>query len=167
MTMTTTLRTLTFTLAALAVAGTAFALQPQDPKALPGSAAAFGMGADPAPPGTVPWQLLGQAKTVQKADKKFGPLFTREIRDLDKQTVKVYGFMMPLDQSAKQKRFLLSPFPPHCAFCMPGGPETMVEVIADKPFDFTYEPIIVSGRMAVLDDDIVYYRITNATPAKP
>jgi len=80
--------------------------------------------------------------------------------------VKLYGFMMPLDQSAKQKRFLLSPFPPHCSFCTPGGPESMVEVIADKPFDFTYEPITVSGRMAVLDDDIVYYRITNAAPAK-
>jgi hypothetical protein len=75
--------------------------------------------------------------------------------------------MMPLDQSAKQKRFLLSPFPPHCAFCMPGGPEAMVEVIADKAFDFTYEPIVVSGRMAVLDDDIVYYRLTNAAPVKP
>ena len=66
-----------------------------------------------------------------------------------------------------QKRFLLTPFPPHCSFCMPGGPEAMVEVLADKPFDFTYEPIVVSGRMAILDDDIVYYRITNASPVAP
>ena len=40
--------------------------------------------------------------------------------------------MMPLDQTAKQKRFLLASFPPHCPFCMPGGPESMVEVIADN-----------------------------------
>ena len=153
--------------ASLAFAGAAAAVQPQDPKSLPSAAAYLGMGNDPAPAGTISWQLLSQAQTVQKADKKFGPLFTPEIRQLDKQDVKLYGFMMPLDQSAKQKRFLLSPFPPHCSFCMPGGPEAMVEVIADKAFDFTYEPITVSGRMAVLDDDIVYYRITNATPAKP
>lgn len=165
--MTTMLRTAALILASLAFAGGALALQPQDPKGLPSAAAYIGMGNDPAPAGTIPWTLLTQAKTVQKPDKKFGPEFTREIRNLDKQDVKLYGFMMPLDQSAKQKRFLLSPFPPHCSFCMPGGPEAMVEVIADKAFDFTYEPITVSGRMAVLDDDIVYYRITNAAPAKP
>ena len=165
--MTTMLRTAFLFSAALAFAGTALALQPTDPKGLPSASAYIGMGNDPAPAGTIPWTLLSQAKTVQKADKKFGPEFTREIRQLDKQDVKIYGFMMPLDQSAKQKRFLLSPFPPHCSFCMPGGPEAMVEVIADKPFDFTYEPITVSGKMAVLDDDIVYYRLTNAAPAKP
>jgi len=86
-------------------------------------------GVDAPPPGTVPWQILQQAKTVQKADKKFGPVFTKEIRSLDKQQVKLYGFMLPLDQSRKQKRFLLASFPPHCAFCLPGGPESMVEVI--------------------------------------
>ena len=155
------IRTTATILATLALAcGSALA---QAPKGLqvPGG------GTEQQPPGTVPWEILQQAKTVQKADKKYGPVFTREIQSLDKRDVKLYGFMMPLDQSAKQKRFLLSPFPPHCSFCMPGGPEAMVEVIADKPFDFTYEPIVVSGRMAVLDDDIVYYRITNAAPAKP
>ncbi len=45
---------------------------------------------------------------------------------------------------------------------MPGGPESMVEVVADNPVEFTYEPIVVAGRMAVLDDDVVYYRLTNA-----
>ena len=119
------------------------------------------------PPGATPWQLLQQAKTVQKADKKFGPVFTREIRQLDKQQVKLYGFMMPLDQSRLQKRFLLASFPPHCAFCLPGGPESMVEVIADKPVEFTYEPIVVAGRLAVLEDDVVYYRLTNANAVAP
>jgi hypothetical protein len=165
--MTTMLRTAALFFASLTFAGASLALQPQDPKGLPSASAYIGMGNDPAPAGTIPWALLTQARTVQRPDKKFGPEFTREIRSLDKQDVKLYGFMMPLDQSAKQKRFLLSPFPPHCSFCTPGGPEAMVEVIADKPFDFTYEPITVSGRMAVLDDDIVYYRITNASPAKP
>lgn len=165
--MTTTLRTALLFLAGLAVAGAAAAQSPAPKAGLPTAAEYIGMGNDPAPAGTVSWQLLTQAKTVMKADKKFGPEFSADIRKLDKQDVKLYGFMMPLDQSAKQKRFLLSPFPPHCSFCMPGGPEAMVEVIADKAFDFTYEPIVVSGRMAVLDDDIVYYRLTHAAPAKP
>jgi hypothetical protein len=146
-------------LALLAVMAWSMAACAQAPKAglqVPGGAV------EAQPAGTVPWEVLQQARTVQKPDKKFVPEFTREIRSLDKKNVKLYGFMMPLDQSAKQKRFLLASFPPHCAFCLPGGPESMVEVVADKAIDFTYEPITVSGRLAVLDDDVVYYRLTNA-----
>ena len=153
--------TRTFLLAAALATLPAHAQAPKPGLQVPGGA----MGAQPA--GTVPWELLQQAKTVQKAEKKFGPEFTREIRNLDRQQVKLYGFMMPLDQSARQKRFLLASFPPHCAFCLPGGPESLVEVIADKPVEFTYEPIVVSGRLAVLEDDVVYYRLTNAAAVAP
>lgn len=146
--------------AALAVAA-AHAQAPKPGLQVPGG----GTAAQPA--GTIPWELLQQAKTVQKGERKFGPEFTRAIRDLDRQQVKLYGFMMPLDQSARQKRFLLASFPPHCAFCLPGGPESIVEVLADKPIEFTYEPIVVAGRLAVLDDDVVYYRLTNAAAVTP
>lgn len=119
------------------------------------------------PSGTVPWQVLQEARTVQKPDNKFAPQFTAQIRRLDKKDVKLYGFMMPLEQTRMQKRFLLASFPPHCAFCLPGGPESMVEVLADKPVEFTYEPIVVAGRFAVLDDDVVYYRLSNASAVAP
>lgn len=155
------LRTLAVTLATLGIAASAIAQPARPGLQVPGGAT------EGQPAGTIPWELLQQAKTVQKADKKFGPQFTREIRQLDKQNVKLYGFMMPLDQSARQKRFLLASFPPHCSFCLPGGPESMVEVIADKAIEFTYEPIVVAGRMAILDDDVVYYRLTNATAVPP
>jgi hypothetical protein len=158
------LRTLVTTLAALAFAfGAAPSLAQTAPKGLqvPGG------GTEQQPAGTVPWEILQQAKTVQKADKKFGPVFTKEIQSLDQRDVKLYGFMMPLDQSRMQKRFLLASFPPHCSFCMPGGPESMVEVVADKGIEFTYEPIVVAGRMSVLENDVVYYRLTNASSVSP
>ena len=158
------LRNIVAVLATLAACG-AQALQPQDP-AKAGAQGGFWIGADPAPAGTVPWQLLQSTKTIQKADKKFGPSFPKEVKELDKQQVKLYGFMMPLDQAKKQKRFLLSAFPPHCSFCLTGGPESLVEVIADQAIDFTFEPIVVAGRMAVLDNDVVYYRLTNAASVK-
>lgn len=121
---------------------------------------------DPAPAGTIPWPLLQQAKTIQLPNKKFGPQFTKEIKELDKQEVKLYGFMMPLDQSEKQKRFLLAAWPPHCNFCMPGGPESLIEVLATEPIKFSYEPIVLSGKMHVLENDIVYYRLTDAKSVK-
>lgn len=156
------LRTFALTSAAVALAiGVAAAQTAPKGLQVPGG------GLMEAPAGTVSWELLQQAQTVQRADKKFGPLFTKEIRDLDKKQVKLYGFMMPLDQSRMQKRFLLASFPPHCSFCLPGGPESMVEVIAAKPVEFTYEPIIVAGRLAVLDDDVVYYRLTDANAVQP
>jgi hypothetical protein len=119
-----------------------------------------------APAGAVPWQLLMQAKTVQRADKKYGPEFNAKIRELNNQKVRLYSFMLPLDQTRLQKRFLLTAYSPHCAFCMPGGPESIVEVIADKPVEFSYEPMLIAGKMEVLDNDIVYYRLSGATAAR-
>ena len=158
------LRTI-FLLAALGAASFAGVAQaPASPTTAP-DPNAFAM--PPAPKGTVPWTVLQQAKTVQKPDKKFGPEFTRDIKALDRKDVKLFGFMMPLDQSRKQKRFLLAAYPPHCAFCLPSGPESLVEVIADTPVEFTMEPIVVAGRLAVLEDDVVYYRLTNASAVQP
>jgi uncharacterized protein len=152
-------RIATFAVAALLGAGlNAGAAQPDQQSAL--------SGADAAPPGTIPWQLLQQAKTVQKADRKLGPVFSAQVKALDQQTVKLYGFMMPLEQADKQTRFLLAAYPPHCAFCMPGGPESLVEVVASDAVKFSFEPIVVSGKMHVLENDIVYYRLTDAKSVK-
>lgn len=124
-------------------------------------------GPDATPPGTISWSLLGKAKTVQKPDKKTGPLFTPEIKQLNGKDVKLYGFMLPLDGgTSKQKRFLLVAWPPHCSFCLPGGPELMAEVIADQPISFTQEPIVIAGKMQVLEDDVVYYRVTKAAQVR-
>jgi hypothetical protein len=43
-----------------------------------------------------------------------------EIRALNNKTVKVLGFMMPLEPGDKQRHFLLSAVPTTCAFCLPG-----------------------------------------------
>jgi hypothetical protein len=158
------LRTIHFIALLAAGSLSAVAQAPATPAA-PGAPAPFVM--PDAPKGTVPWTLLQQAKTVQKADKKFGPEFTRDIKALDRKDVKLFGFMMPLDQSVKQKRFLLAAYPPHCAFCLPSGPESLVEVIAENPVEFTFEPIVVAGRLAVLENDVVYYRLTNAAAVNP
>jgi hypothetical protein len=90
--------------------------------------------------------------------------FAPEILTLDKRDVKVQGFMIPLDMGDKQKRFLLSAVPPHCSFCMPAGPDAVVEVIARTPVKYGFEPIVVSGRFAVIQDDAagILYRLTDA-----
>jgi hypothetical protein len=113
--------------------------------------------------GVVSWRTLAQVEPV-KQDGKLVPSFSREILGLDQKDVKVQGFIIPLDLGDKQKRFLLSAVPPHCPFCMPAGPEAVVEVHAKTPVKYALEPIVVAGRFAVLKNDEggLLYRITDA-----
>lgn len=135
------------------------------------------IGKDPLPPGTVPWQLLRQVKLVEAKSKdakdtKKGttlmrPEFSPRIQELDKQEVKLYGFVMPLSTAARQKHFLLSPLPSHCPYCVYQGPDSLVEVVAKIPVEFNqWEPIVVTGRFELVNDPQLFYRLTNAESVK-
>jgi hypothetical protein len=119
----------------------------------------------PVVPGTVPWDLLAQVKTVRVKDR-FLPEFAPAVRKLDRQDVKLVGFMMPLQTGEKQSHFLLTVTSQTCAFCVPAGPEGMVEVKARTPVKVSFDPVVIAGRLEVLRDDPlgVYYRITDAEP---
>lgn len=115
--------------------------------------------------GVVSWDTLSKVKQV-KAKDRILPEFTKDISALNEQEVKVQGFMMPLEPGEKQKHFLLSVNPQTCSYCLPAGPEGVVEVNSKTPVKYTFEPIVVSGKMAVLKDDPMglYYRLSNALP---
>jgi hypothetical protein len=51
---------------------------------------------------------------------------------------------------------------------MPGGPESMVEVKTKTPVKYTFDAVILSGKLTVLKDDPtgIFYRLTEAEPAK-
>jgi len=114
----------------------------------------------------VSWKLLAQVELVKMKDK-FVPQFSTNVSALDKKEVKVQGFMMPLEMGDKQSHFILSAMPQSCAFCMPGGPEQLVEVRSKKPVKYSFEPVVLTGKLAVLKDDPtgVYYRLTDAQPS--
>lgn len=115
----------------------------------------------------VSWKLLGQVELVKVKDR-YQPQFSSGVAALDAKEVKVQGFMMPLEMGDKQSHFILSSTPQSCAFCMPGGPESLVEVKMKKPVAYGFEPIVLSGTLMVLKDDPtgVFYRLTDAVPAK-
>lgn len=113
--------------------------------------------------GVVSWKLLGQVKSVQ-VGSKFVPEFAAEVRQLDKQEVRLQGYMMPIVAGETHNHFLLTMRPPHCPFCLSIGPEYIVEVKSKGQIKHTYEPIIVAGRLNVLNDDPfgLYYRLVDA-----
>ncbi len=75
---------------------------------------------------------------------------------------------MPLEPGEKQKHFLLTSVPLTCAFCTPGGPESMVEVYSKDTVKYTLEPVAVEGKFSVMADDPygLYYRIKEAVVIK-
>lgn len=115
----------------------------------------------------VPWPVLTSVKT--KAEKnRLLPVFDAAQMQLNQKQQRIQGFMMPLDPGEKQTHFLLSSVPLSCGFCVPGGPESMVEVKTKTPVKATLEPVVVEGRFLVLADDPygLYYRLTDAVSVK-
>ena len=134
-----------------------------------------------APPGTDPnqfkplpdrkdvvsWKTLSQVELVKQKDR-YVPQFAKDVAALDQKEVKVQGFMMPLEVGDKQSHFVLTAMPQTCAFCLPGGPESMVEVKSKAPVKYTFDAMVLSGKLTVLKDDPtgIFYRLTDAVPAK-
>ena len=115
----------------------------------------------------VSWKLLSQVELV-KAKDRYVPQFASGVSSLDQKQVKVQGFMLPLEMGDQQTHFVLAAMPQTCAFCMPGGPESMVEVKTRTPVKYTFDAVVVSGKLTVLKDDPtgIFYRLTEAEPAK-
>jgi hypothetical protein len=109
------------------------------------------------------WKLLAQVELVKMKDR-YVPQFAQNVASLDQKEVKIQGFMMPLQVGDKQTHFVLAAMPVTCSFCMPGGPESLVEVKTKRPVKYSFEPITVTGKLSVHKDDPtgVFYRITDA-----
>ena len=113
------------------------------------------------------WNLLSQVELVKQKDR-YVPQFAAGVAALDQKQVKMQGFMMPLEMGDKQSHFVLSAMPQSCAFCLPGGPESLVEVKTRTPVKYTFDALVLTGKLSVLKDDPagVFYRLTEAEPAK-
>lgn len=115
----------------------------------------------------LPWSVLTAVNT-RTVKNRILPVFPANILALDKKTQRVQGFMMPLEPGERQKHFLISSVPLTCSFCLPGGPESMIEVKTKTPVKYTLEPVVVEGPFAVLHDDPygLYYRMTDAVAVR-
>jgi hypothetical protein len=115
----------------------------------------------------LPWSLLTDVKT-KSVKNRLLPAYPATVQALNDKPQRIQGFMMPLEPGERQRHFLLSSVPMSCSFCVPGGPESMVEVKTRTPVKYSLEPVVVEGKFAVLADDPygLYYRITDAVAVK-
>lgn len=156
--------------------GPATAAPPSSVGAPPGPPAFASSGAgyhDPRSPvpqlvereGVLSWKLL--SKVEPKIEKnRVVPQYPPAVAALNGQRVKVQGFMMPLDPGATQKHFLLSAVPTTCAFCVPAGPEGLIEVRSTTAVKVAIEAVLLEGKLEILRQDPtgLYYRLTEAVP---
>lgn len=111
----------------------------------------------------VSWKMLAKVELVKQKDR-YVPNFAPDVTALDQKQIKVQGFMMPMQTGDKQSHFVLSAMPVDCAFCLPGGPESFVEVKTKTPVKYTMEPVVISGKLSILKTEPsgVFYRLTDA-----
>lgn len=115
--------------------------------------------------GAVPWSLMSKT-AIRKVDGKLGPDFPAALRALNGQPVKLQGYILPLEAGETHKHFLLSAWSPSCPFCLTAGPEAMVEVKARSPVKYGLDPVVVQGRLQLLDNDPggMFFRLMEAEP---
>lgn len=126
----------------------------------------------PTPPtveGGIPWTDLMSARIRYPDATSIEVEFPEEVVARSGDTVKLSGFMMPLDPDLVQRRFLLTSNPPSCFYHIPGGPAGAIEVFADDGIEATWEPIVVEGRFETLHTNEygVIYRLHDARVQAP
>ena len=133
----------------------------QQPYPMP-SASEYSAKLLPARADVVPWKSLSNVRVVKEGDG-IALSIGDEILALDQKTLRVQGFMIPLAMGDEQSHFLISAVR-SCPFCVPAVAYEIVEVRSSKPTRYGVEPIVVSGRFAVLKHDPsgVIYRMSDA-----
>lgn len=152
-----------------AAAGTAVLSSPLGGGAVPaGQGAGFHSPQSPIKPlpqrsDVVPWSSLTDL-TKKTLRTRIEPVFTDAQKAMNGTVRRVQGFMVPMDTKPGQKHFLLTSVPLTCPFCIPGGPESMIEVKARTPVRYSLEPVVVEGRFQTLQDDQygLFYRMVDA-----
>ncbi len=130
-----------------------------------------GMPAAPTVGGAVPWEVLASTTSFEKTIDGFSwvlPAFPAAVKALDGKLVKVNGYMMPLEETPAQKRFLLMAYPSSCPYCLDLGAAYFIEVRAPKGVAFSYDAVLVEGRLELLekDENGLFYRLSEARPVK-
>ncbi len=106
------------------------------------------------------WKTLSKITYKKEYDETLGmkidiPVFGNEIKALSGKEVTVKGYIIPTDGYKSQKEFVFSAFPYNmCFFCGGAGPETVMEVSAQNPIQYTSEPVYLKGILRLNGTDI-------------
>ena len=120
----------------------------------------FGWSANPLQAQDKTWKTLSKITFKKEYNETMGfkvdvPVFSEEVSALEGQEVKIRGYIIPVEGYKGHKEFIFSAYPYNmCFFCGGAGPETVMEVFAKEPIEYTAEPITIKGTLELNADDI-------------
>lgn len=120
------------------------------------------------------WKTLSKITYKKEYDEFLGfkidkPVFSEQIHALDGKEVIVKGFIIPVEGYKSHKEFIFSAFPySMCFFCGGAGPESVMEVEASEPVEYTAESVTITGILRLNTDDVnkLMYALTDARLVK-
>ena len=117
------------------------------------------------------WKTLAKITYKKQYDELMGfkidiPVFSSQVKELAGKEIEVKGYIIPVEGYKSHKEFIFSAFPYNmCFFCGGAGPETVMEVEAAEPVEYTAEQVTLKGILTLNDSDInrLMYLIKDAT----
>lgn len=106
------------------------------------------------------WKTLSKITFKKQYDEIMGfkvdvPVFSPEIHELNGKEVIVKGYIIPIEGYKGHTEFIFSAFPYNmCFFCGGAGPETVMEVTAKTPIEYTADAITIRGKLSLNAEDI-------------
>ena len=120
------------------------------------------------------WKTLSKITYKKQYDELMGfkidvPVFSDPVKALEGKEIEIKGYIIPVEGYKSHKEFIFSAFPYNmCFFCGGAGPETVMEVEAAEPVEYTAEQVVLTGKLHLNSEDInrLMYLITDARLVK-
>ncbi|MCP1727442.1 hypothetical protein J2T60_001407 [Natronospira proteinivora] len=125
----------------------------------------------PTPEGAVSWDLLGSTEEemeVIDGTSYMRPVYPPAVKELDGETIRIKGFIYPMQNQEHMEEFLFTALPPSCPYCLPAGAGYIIETRAADPIRFTWDAVLLEGELQLLEDDPygLFYRLKDARPVR-
>ena len=80
-------------------------------------------------------------------------------------SMKVSGFILPLEASSRSAHFMLVRRNTGCPFCPPNAPTEAVEIYAEQPVNYTGQEMAATGRLKLVASsaDGLFFRLDQAS----
>ena len=116
------------------------------------------------------WPTLARVSFTKEYDELLGlkvdvPKFSTAVKDLEGKQITLRGYVIPTEGYKSHKEFVFSAYPySMCFFCGGAGPETVIEVFANEPIEYSAEAVEVTGtlRLNGSDPNALMYRLEDA-----
>lgn len=113
--------------------------------------------------GALDWGQLARAGESMFRDGRISR-FPADLHALDGQEVTLAGYMMPFRDGDRHSEFMLGALQFHCSGCMMGDLNRLVAVKAAEPVADANGPVVIRGRLRLLEDEAspLFYRLDAA-----